>query len=115
MSSDPPMKSTMIGTRCHIVAHVPISTRPPAQFAIDASITSSLNMTFLRAVPPKDKDIVQLCSVKYFASRQRWRPLSVGAPACCHARQPPAIEVTFLYPIFWRLSADSAERKPPPQ
>src|SRR6185436_6384360 len=40
MSSDAPMKSTMIGTRSHIVAHVAINTRPPAQLAIEASIKS---------------------------------------------------------------------------
>jgi hypothetical protein len=38
----------MIGTRCHIVAQVAISTSPPAQFAIDASITSSLNIGVLQ-------------------------------------------------------------------
>ena len=42
------MNSTMIGTCCHIVAQVAISTRPPAQFAIDASITSSRNISILR-------------------------------------------------------------------
>ncbi len=42
------MKSTMGGTCCHIVAQVPISTSPPAQFAIDASITSSRNISILQ-------------------------------------------------------------------
>src|SRR6266496_5606303 len=39
----------------------------------------------------------------------------VGNPAAFQALKPPAIERTFLYPIFCKLSAASAERPPPPQ
>src|SRR5437762_2476917 len=41
------MKSTMIGTRCHIVAQVAINTTPPAQLATEASIKSSLSIRIL--------------------------------------------------------------------
>src|SRR5206468_6563749 len=94
MSSDAPIKSTMIGTRCHIVTQVAIRTRPPAQFAIDASITSSFNMTFLQATPPED--MVPLCIVKYFASPSalatafRWSSgLLPGAPSASHRTDVP--------------------------
>jgi hypothetical protein len=39
----------------------------------------------------------------------------VGNPAPTHARQPPSMLMTFVYPIFCRLSAASADRNPPPQ
>ena len=42
-------------------------------------------------------------------------PFSSGYAFSRHSRIPPSIEITFLYPIFCRLSAASAERKPPPQ
>jgi hypothetical protein len=32
-----------------------------------------------------------------------------------HSRIPPSIEITLVYPIFCKLSAANAERKPPPQ
>jgi hypothetical protein len=38
----------MIGTRCDIVAQVKINTNPPAQFAIDARITSIFSIGSLR-------------------------------------------------------------------
>lgn len=34
----------------------------------------------------------------------------MGPFASTQLRQPPSIETTFLYPIFWRLSADSGRR-----
>src|SRR5215469_6996559 len=40
---------------------------------------------------------------------------SVGNPAPIHFLQPPSIDSTFVYPIFCKLSADNAERNPPPQ
>ena len=39
----------------------------------------------------------------------------VAKPAAFQALKPPAMERTFLYPIFCKLSAASAERPPPPQ
>ena len=42
------MNNTMGGTCCHIVAQVAISTIPPTQFANDATIRSSLNISILR-------------------------------------------------------------------
>src|SRR4030095_12100990 len=39
----------------------------------------------------------------------------VGNPAAFQALKPPAMERTFLYPIFCRLPARAAERPPPPQ
>src|SRR3982751_3136208 len=50
MSSDPPMNSTTSGTCSHIVAQVATSTRPPRQFAIEASITSILNTGISRSI-----------------------------------------------------------------
>jgi hypothetical protein len=41
--------------------------------------------------------------------------LEVGPPAAFHARQPPASEVTRVYPMVCSASAAKAERKPPPQ
>jgi predicted nuclease of predicted toxin-antitoxin system len=40
---------------------------------------------------------------------------SSGSPDSFSARHPPSSEIAFVYPIFWRLSATNAERKPPPQ
>ena len=114
MSSDPPMKSTMNGTRCHIVAQVAIKTNPPAQFANDASITNSLSITTQRY----GFYFVLSSTLLGFGTSQPLEagsPSSIGAPASFQARHPPAIDDTLVYPIFCRLSAESAERKPPPQ
>ena len=40
---------------------------------------------------------------------------SSGSFASFQPRYPPSIEMTLVYPIFWRLSAAKAERNPPPQ
>src|SRR6267378_3683074 len=122
------MASTIIGTRCHMVAQVPIRTSPPATLAIEASISSSLSTS--RSNGRCVQDTNALCAVKYFVTRgcvgpetlltatervrvvrsvaSSWQDLysatpftdSTGAPASCHARQPPAIEATLRYPIF---------------
>src|SRR5438105_1424362 len=165
MSRDAPMNSTMIGTRCDIAAHVAINTSPPAQFAMEASITISFSIgglvarccAYIKAL---------LCNVKYFVTRKActfaaiglgrvlkrgalslsacrcellgaaslpslklpasvlWWPVSANIdappystsnPFVFHSLHPPAIEATFRYPIFWRLSADNVDLKPPPQ
>ena len=51
----------------------------------------------------------------HFPSAYRGSGCPSGRPAATQARNPPAIEVTFRYPIFCKLSAASAERNPPPQ
>src|SRR5579864_6264782 len=38
-----------------------------------------------------------------------------GKPFSRHSRIPPSMEATFVYPIFCRASAASADRNPPPQ
>src|SRR6266851_8449410 len=40
---------------------------------------------------------------------------AVGKPASTQPRHPPSIDSTFIYPIFCKSSATSADRNPPPQ
>src|SRR5688500_598538 len=40
---------------------------------------------------------------------------SISPPAACHALHPPAIDLTFLYPISLTAFAARADRYPPPQ
>ena len=42
-------------------------------------------------------------------------PCITACPARRQPRNPPSMEITFVYPIFCRLSAASADRYPPPQ
>src|SRR6267154_1837992 len=41
--------------------------------------------------------------------------LALGSPAPTQPLHPPSIDSTFVYPIFCKLSATSADRNPPPQ
>src|SRR5439155_18662216 len=94
MSSDAPIKSTMIGTRCHIVTQVAIRTRPPAQFAIDASITSSFNMTLSPGYSAGGYGSALYCQVlcvpSALATAFRWSSgLLPGAPSASHRTDVP--------------------------
>lgn len=55
------------------------------------------------------------CAILCFFYKLACDSLFVGYPTANHPFQPPSIDSTFVYPIFCRLSATSAERNPPPQ
>ena len=59
--------------------------------------------------------IVVVSKTRKPATEKYYSVFSVGKPASVQERQPPSMEMQFLYPIFAKLSAASAERKPPPQ
>src|SRR6266849_9401769 len=128
MKSESATKSTMTGipSSCRNLYHMEASPAPAATLTIEVTINVGRSTIHSPGVHWLQYGCL-LCSVKYFATLRTPAtmplagsvdchfPFSTGPPATCHARHPPAIDATFVYPIFCRLSAASAERKPPPQ
>src|SRR5438046_2094659 len=63
---------------------------------------------------PENRLLVNTGARLFFPHGER-AYFSTGPPDSVQALQPPAMERTWRYPIFCRLSAARAERKPPPQ
>src|ERR1700686_5276951 len=108
--------STMIGipSSCRNLYHMEASPTPAAALPMEVTINAGRSTIHSPRVKPASKLRVYFVLSSTLPDsptlgRTDLRSDSVGPPAACHPRQPPAIDTTFRYPIFCRLSDATAD------